>query len=271
MSWLLFTLNLNPNPSSLDDLPDSYNALVTGKLSIMDDVHATKSFAATSGFPVYQYLDAQSLMGRGPIPACRKIGINAYTVGTLPFDLVNLNRDNEENFYFIEPTNVDVDGVNRGNFQIEFDGDVPGSSGSIGLLNKQDWQDFQQFMTDYREQGFESIDLIVEYNETSAQPLSSTLDNLVFTVDSPQPGEVKKISDALTFSGTAESSVATIIATVGRDELFLIGKVNPTGETWNLSVRLDNPDDKHFKFRALDKVGNLLQTIEFGLILDVDP
>ena len=53
MSSLKFTMNLNEDPSSLEDVPDSYQELVTGQLSIMDGDQITKLFEATSGFPIY--------------------------------------------------------------------------------------------------------------------------------------------------------------------------------------------------------------------------
>lgn len=258
MSWLLFTMNLTS---------ESETSLVKGQLAVMDDVQSTMSFEATSGFPTYQYINAQNLIGRGPIPACKKIGINAYTVRTSPFDLVNIAS--EDNVYFIEPTPVDVDGVMRGEFGIQFDGDIPGSSGCIGLLKSEDWQNFQNFMTNYQQQGFDSINLIVEYNETSAQPKLVNVDDSVITIDSPQAGEFKKVDEPITFSGTAKSQVANIIATVGLEELFNIGEVKPTGGMWNFSVTLDSAENRNFKFRALDEFGDLLQVIEFALVLDI--
>lgn len=137
MSWLRFQMNLTSEPSeqldssNLLEQSDSSNLsesfepsefpdfqpnvdLVEGRLAVMDDAIETRSFKATSGLQCFQYLKAQSLIGRGPIPACNKIQVEAYTVRTSPFDLSN-ESDADGNFYYIEPDPIDVDGVMREN------------------------------------------------------------------------------------------------------------------------------------------------------------
>ena len=268
MSWLRFTMNLNDDPSSLEEIHDSYQTLVKGQLAIMEKDEAKNIYEATSGFPLYQFISAQSLIGRGPIPCCGKVGIPAYTVSTLPFDLTS-EAKSEENFYLIEPNTVDADGVKRGSFAIQFDDDPPGSAGSIGLINAQDWQKLQAFMADYHQQGFESIDLIVEYNNI-AKPSPISLSESVFTVESPTPETVHNISKPLTFSGMANASVTKIITTVSAEVMFIIGEVEPMDGQWKFEIQLDSTEENLFKFRALDRDGNLLQNIEFSLILDED-
>lgn len=81
--------------------------LVGGELSVMDDAIEAMSFKATSGLQSFQYLKAQNSIGRGLIPACKKIGIAAYTVRTSPFDLRN-EPEADDNFYYIEPDPIDV-------------------------------------------------------------------------------------------------------------------------------------------------------------------
>lgn len=273
-----------PNLSDAFDpseFPDSFEPsieLVEGSLSIMDDAIEIMSFRATSGLQTFQYLDAQSLIGRGPIPSCKKIGRAAYTVRTSPFDLSS-EPEVDENFYYIEPDPIDVDGLLRGEFGIQFDADSPGSAGSIVLRDKEEWHKFQGFMKTYLDEGKSGINLIVEYTvqgKTINSPLLPGTGDSVFTIKTPIPGETRKVNKEISFSGTAESQVSKIIATVEPDKtnleeqsklLFLIGEINVSGGKWSFNQTLVNVGSRPFKFRALDEFGNLLQTVEFSLVL----
>lgn len=106
MSWLRFQMDLISEPKDESEVsedsapsisesfepsefPESFEPsvpLVKGQLTVMDGDTTTMSFVATSGTQSFQFINAQSLIGRGPIPACKKIGIDAYTVRTSPFD-----------------------------------------------------------------------------------------------------------------------------------------------------------------------------------------
>lgn len=296
MSWLRFQMDLISEPKDESEVsedsapsisesfepsefPESFEPsvpLVKGQLTVMDGDTTTMSFVATSGTQSFQFLNAQSLIGRGPIPACKKIGIDAYTVRTSPFDLINPGI--EENFYYIEPDTIDIDGVIRGEFVIHFDTDSPGAAGSIVLRKKNEWQQFQNFMSDYLGKGFPAINLVVEYTmqgKTINHPLLPATGESVFTIENPKAGESKKLNEEIAFSGTAKPQVSMIIATVGPEktngledskQLFIIGEVNPTDRKWNFNQTLVNVGIRHFKFRALDEVGNLLQTVEFDLV-----
>lgn len=313
MSWLRFKMDLTSEPSEsietpipsedLDnpksssdpnasatpisdsfeplEFPDSFEPsikLVEGSLSIMDDAIETMSFKATSGLQTFQYLDAQSLIGRGPIPSCKKIGIAAYTVRTSLYDLSS-DPEVDENFYYIEPDPVDVDGLLRGEFGIHFDADSPGSAGSIVLRDKGEWQKFEGFMKSYLDEGNPGINLVVEYTMQGKTINSSLLPSpgdSVFTIKTPKPGESIKVNKAIGFSGTAKPQVSKIIATVEPDKtdleeqsklLFFIGETNVTGGKWSFNQTLVNVGSRPFKFRALDEFGNLLETVEFSLVL----
>ena len=47
MSWLRFTMNLNDDPSSLEEIHDSYQTLVKGQLAIMEKDEAKNIYEAT--------------------------------------------------------------------------------------------------------------------------------------------------------------------------------------------------------------------------------
>lgn len=313
MSWLRFKMDLTSEPSeSLEtsitsensetptssgdpeasetpisdsfepsEFPDSFEPdikLVEGRLSIMNDAVETVSFKSTSGLQSFQYLNAQSLVGRGPIPSCNKIGVAAYTVRTSLFDLSS-DPEVDENFYYIEPDPIDVDGLLRGEFGIQFDADSPGSAGSIVLRDKEEWQKFEDFMKSYLDEGNSGINLVVEYTVEGKiinPPLLPSPGDSVFTIKTPKPGESKKVNEEISFSGTAESQVSKIIATVEPEKtdleeqsklLFSVGEANVTGGEWSFSQTLVNVGSRPFKFRALDEFGNLLQTVEFSLVL----
>lgn len=301
MSWLRFQMDLTSEPSESPEpsepsgssdtanlsesiepsaFPESFEpsiALVEGKLAVMDGNTETMSFKVTSGLQCSQYFNAQSLIGRGPIPACKKLGIDAYTVRTSPFDLINPEAD--DNFYYIEPDPVDVDGVMRGEFSIHFDTDSPGSAGSIALRDPDGWQKFKEFMKEYLGKGFPAINLLVEYT-VQGKPISAPQlpdpGKSIFTIESLKPGESRKVNEQINFSGTAEPQVSMIIATVEPEKineaeesklLFIVGEVKPTDGKWSFNQTLVNSGDRPFKFRALDEFGNLLQTVELNLVL----
>lgn len=236
MSWLRFKMDLTSEPSEspetpitseesntpssssdadasetpisdsfeLSEFPDSFEPsieLVEGSLSVMDDAIETMSFRATSGLQTFQYLDAQSLIGRGPIPSCKKIGLAAYTVRTSPFDLSS-DPEVDENFYYIEPDPIDVDGLLRGEFGIQFDADSSGSAGSIVLRDKEEWQKFQGFMKSYLDEGNSGINLVVEYTvqEKQLTLLSYRVRAILFLLLKLQDQErVEKLTKKLVF------------------------------------------------------------------------
>ncbi|MDY7050464.1 MAG: hypothetical protein RPG89_18095 [Microcystis panniformis WG22] len=255
MSWLRFRMNLKQS-----------DQLLTGKLSVMDEENEVKSFLATSGLPGWQKPSCQSVRRRGPIPACKTVNISNYSVRTTPFDERGVPGI-EGNFYYIEPDPVIVPPA-RGEFGIHFDANVPGSAGCVVLRNRDEWEDFQDFMASYKRQGFPTISLIVEYNVPETPRPQDPVGTSYFTVTSPQPGTTLKTHESIEFSGTADEKVAQIIVTVGPGGPFKVAEVQPTDGKWSFSQTLVTPGvGRPFSFRAFDADSNLLQKIDFQMTL----
>lgn len=259
MAWLRFRMDLQKSDS-----------LVLGELAIMDGTKAVQTFVATSGLPRFQTKANQSTRARGPLPSCSKLGISSYSVRTTPFDLTNKSGV-EGNFYYIEPDPVTVDGVKRGEFGVHFDANVPGSAGCVVLRDRSDWKDFQLFMKNYKQKGFTTIGLIVEYNKpASTQPTNLSLQTglTFFTVAEPKTGAILKVNETIQFSGTAKSEVATVIATIGPGGPFKIGEVEPGSNQWSFPQVLMTPGiNRPVTLRALDENGDFLQDIELSITL----
>ncbi len=73
MASLLFKMDLSSA---------SQNTLIEGTLHVMEGNTSIKSFIATSGRSPWQHKRSQSLVAKGPIPACRKVGISNYSAPT---------------------------------------------------------------------------------------------------------------------------------------------------------------------------------------------
>ncbi len=255
MTWLRFRMPLKQT-----------DELLIGELSIMDGDTEINSFLVTSGLPGCQSLEHQSARGRGPIPACQKVGISNYSVRTTPFDQRGTTGI-EGNFYYIEPDPVDVP-PRRGEFGIHFDANVPGSKGCVVFRKRGEWEDFQDFMLQYKRQGFQSISLIVEYNVREPNGGGEVPGTSYFTVTFPQPGVSLKTHDLIEFTGTASDKVARVIAEVGPGGPFKIGDVSPESNKWCFTQSLVTPGvSRPFSFRAFDSDGNFLQKIDFQLTL----
>lgn len=134
-------------------------------------------------------------------------------------------------------------------------------------------------MSDYLGKGFPAINLIVEYSVQgkiiNAPQLPGSGES-VFTIESPKPGESRKVNEEINFSGTAMPQVSMIVVTVEPEKineldesklLFIVGEVEPKDGKWNFKQTLVNVGTRPFKFRALDEFSNLLQTVEFELVL----
>jgi len=260
MTWLRFRMDLSKKPES---------DLVWGELSIMEGGATTQTFKVTSGIAPHQHLASEHLKGRGPIPACKAVGLNSYFVRTTPFfqpDTIGI----EGNFYYIEPDPVKVRDTQRGEFGIHFDANVPGSAGCIVFPKPKegDWQKFEDFMSNYRQQGFSQISLVVEYNHID--PPSPLRGTPFFTVDDPTTGQTKFVNQPTNFSGTATSQVEKVIVTAGvadSPKIFPVAEVKPdeTG-AWSFSdVLVSTGKDRPFKFTAINSSGGELQTTEMKL------
>lgn len=149
--WLKFTMKL-----------DASDKLLLGELSVRDGNNKSSSaYTATSGLPKNQKPDSQDDKGRGPIPECKLVKIQSYSVCTNPIDHKN-TPGIKGNFYHIIPDPIRVNQTQRTELGIHFDAGVPGSAGCIVLKDTAQWISFQDFMADYSKD-FSHISLIVEY------------------------------------------------------------------------------------------------------------
>ena len=140
MAWLRFQMDLSDTPE---------DSLILGELAIMEGDKADKTFTVTSGIPPYQHKRSEHLIKKGPIPSCDSVDLNGYFVNTQPLD----RRETvgiEGNFYWVDiPPKVTINRVERSEFGIHFDANVPGSAGCIVFQNQADWKFFQGFMASY--------------------------------------------------------------------------------------------------------------------------
>lgn len=255
MTWLRFRMNLS-------DTPD--DNLIMGELSIMEGNTPIRVLPATSGISPHQHRNAESLKARGPVPACSSVDINSYFVRTDPFDRSS-NPGIAGNFYHIDtPASVNIDGVERSEFGLHFDANVPGSAGCIVFRDRGNWGDFENFMADYRRKGFSRISLIVEYNRvdpTVAAPLA------LVSLQTPKEDEVLFVNKQVSFTGSALPTVKKVVITAGPGGPFPVGEAE-TDESgaWLVQAVLRNTGrNRPFWFTALDASGSTLGQIEVKL------
>ncbi len=114
--------------------------LIEGRLLLLDSAPSIiNTYIATSGLPDNQRFDCLSSPGKGPIPQNSVIGVDYYRVATTPIYMPGV-RGVSGNFYKIDPHEVTVSGVERGDFGCHFDANVPGSSGCVVLRTSIGWQ-----------------------------------------------------------------------------------------------------------------------------------
>lgn len=256
MARLLFKMDLSPA---------SQSTLIEGTLHVMEGSTSIKSFKATSGGPPYQHRRAQHLRGKGPIPACRKVGISNYSAPTTPYQISAPGAAG--NFYHITP-DVIVEGVFRSQFGFHRDANrprYPGSAGCIVFIDPH-WTNFQNFMREYKNRGFSQISLIVEYNTPAITPSVTPAGQEFFKVNQPTSGQNISVNQAITFSGTAKPEVSTIIALVGPGGPFKIADLKNVDSTWSFTQTfITRGVNRPFRFRAFDSSGDHLQDISFNL------
>lgn len=138
--------------------------LIEGRLLLIDtDRFSVKNtYIATSGLANYQASSSMSVRGRGPIPSTSVTKLDHYKVLTAPIPMPNLPGV-EGNFYKVNPHMVNVEGVERGDFGIHFDANVPGSAGCIVLRTQIGWDAFQADVKSLKSQGLKELPLIVSY------------------------------------------------------------------------------------------------------------
>jgi hypothetical protein len=138
--------------------------LIEGRLLLLDSAPCIiNTYIATSGLPDNQRFDCLSSPGRGPIPQNSLIGVDCYQVSTTPIHMPSV-RGVSGNFYKINPHEVTVSGVERGDFGVHFDANVPGSSGCVVLRTSIGWQAFEKDMKALLTYGVNEIPLLVSYS-----------------------------------------------------------------------------------------------------------
>ncbi|GAX41538.1 hypothetical protein NIES4075_25110 [Tolypothrix sp. NIES-4075] len=139
--------------------------LIEGRLLLLDSESPSiaNTYIATSGLPNNQRFDCLSSPGKGSIPANNVIGNDCYLVATTPIYMPSV-KGVEGNFYKINPHMVTVNGVQRGDFGIHFDANVPGSSGCVVLRTDIGWQAFEKDMKNLLTSGVKEIPLLVSYS-----------------------------------------------------------------------------------------------------------
>ena len=137
------------------------NYLINGRLILInkqtDEIQDI--YIASSGLPGYQEVEKLSFVGRGSIPPF----FLPYQVTTTPINEPNA-KGIEGNFYPILPETVTFNDVERGEFGIHRDANVPGSAGCIVLTTSVGWNAFQQQMAKLADCGCKQIPLLVNYS-----------------------------------------------------------------------------------------------------------
>lgn len=129
--------------------------LIQGNLRLIYPDNQTIDYLATSGLPDWQRQEDQWVRGKGPIPAGEyKIPVEPYWLDT---------RGVEGYFFHITPDPVGSGNRIRSELGIHYDANVPGTSGCIGLINKEGWEGFCRRMAQISSLGIKSVPLKVEY------------------------------------------------------------------------------------------------------------
>lgn len=139
--------------------------LIEGRLLLLDSEKSqiANTYIAASGLPNNQTFNSLWSPGRGSIPPQNIVSIDRYTVTTTPIYMPGV-RGVEGNFYVINPHLVTVNGVERGDFGVHFDANVPGSSGCVVLRTDTGWQAFGKDMKTLADAGVKEIPLLVSYS-----------------------------------------------------------------------------------------------------------
>jgi hypothetical protein len=143
---------------------DESSSLIEGRLLLVDKDtdQITERYRATSGIPNNQTYSHISAKGRGPIPPQYEIRIHQYQVMTTPIYLPQV-RGIEGNFFKINPHTVQIGEIERGDFGIHADKNVPGSAGCVVLTSDGGWVDFQAQMKKLVALDVNQVPLFISY------------------------------------------------------------------------------------------------------------
>ena len=141
------------------EVPATSRNLEQGAIILVNKYSNTK-FAATSGLPGYQYIEASKFKGKGRAPTCKQVNIKSYLVATNPLPMPNI-KGVGGNFYPITPFIVSVDGNPRGDLGIHRDANVPGSAGCLVITIPDHWVKFEAAMKALSDDKILSIPLFI--------------------------------------------------------------------------------------------------------------
>ena len=145
MYQLIFTMSLGVSKE-----------LILGNLKLIYPDGTDVDYLATSGLPDYQRPDDQWVRGKGPIPAG-----DQYKIPTEPYWLET--RGVEGFFFHITPDPVGSGDRIRSELGVHWDANSPGTSGCIGLINRDGWDGFCRRMAKISAQRITTMSLKVQY------------------------------------------------------------------------------------------------------------
>jgi hypothetical protein len=143
----------------------SSSALLLGKLDLiqLEEFRVLDRYIATSGTVGNQAQGSQAAKGRGVIPRQDQVSLSNYKIDTTPINLPGV-KGVEGTFYRITPYMVKFkSGIERGDFGIHFDANVPGSAGCIVIRNRPAYKEFEVQMAKIAAEGVKQIPLLIEY------------------------------------------------------------------------------------------------------------
>lgn len=138
------------------------SSLIEGRLLLIEDNEITEQYRATSGCPNYQAYAHISTKGKGAIPPQYETKLKNYQVSTTPLYMPGV-KGVEGNFFKINPHFVRVGQVERGDFGIHADKNVPGSAGCIVLVTDTGWLGYQKQMKRLADKGINQVPLLISY------------------------------------------------------------------------------------------------------------
>lgn len=143
---------------------DKSDDLIEGRLLLVDKDtdQIIERYRATSGCINNQSYLHISAKGRGPIPPQYETKIQQYQVITTPIFMPQI-KGVEGNFFKINPHTVQVGKIERGDFGVHADKNVPGSAGCVVLTSDAGWTDFQVQMNRLSVLNINQVPLLISY------------------------------------------------------------------------------------------------------------
>lgn len=156
----------NPYMTFKLTLPRSARSeLILGRLYLQRNDKKQIEWVATSGLPFCQFNGSWLMTGRGCIPPNSVINEGIYVVEMDKLWYPNIPGI-EGSSYKIRPDKVSFGLTSRGNFEIHFDANQPGTAGCIALTEQDGWNNFRETMKGLRDENIHAVPLNVMYTTT---------------------------------------------------------------------------------------------------------